>query len=213
MNSKLLSSIYLMLVLPLGNQLYQENKNLQKTMEDLNLETIYFGAGCFWCVEAIFQQVEGVIEVIPGYCGGFTKNPTYSEVCSGKSGHVEVAKITFDVTRVTLDHLLEVFWKTHDPTTLNRQGNDIGTQYRSAIFYENEAQKITALKYKQELIKNKFWENTIVTEILNIDTFYPAENYHHNYYENNKNQGYCKYVIQPKLEKYKKIFSSKENNK
>ncbi len=202
-----------MLVLPFGNHLYQENKNLQKTMEDLNLETIYFGAGCFWCVEAIFQQVEGVIEVIPGYCGGFTKNPTYSEVCSGKSGHVEVAKITFDVTRVTLDHLLEVFWKTHDPTTLNRQGNDIGTQYRSAIFYENEAQKITALKYKQELIKNKFWENTIVTEILNIDTFYPAENYHHNYYENNKNQGYCKYVIQPKLEKYKKIFSSKENNK
>ena len=202
-----------MLVLPLGNHLYQENKNLQKTMEDLNLETIYFGAGCFWCVEAIFQQVEGVIEVIPGYCGGFTKNPTYSEVCSGKSGHVEVAKITFDVTRVTLDHLLEVFWKTHDPTTLNRQGNDIGTQYRSAIFYENEAQKITALKYKQELIKNKFWENTIVTEIKNIDTFYPAENYHHNYYENNKNQGYCKYVIQPKLEKYKKIFSSKENNK
>ena len=202
-----------MLVLPLGNHLYQENKNLQKTMEDLNLETIYFGAGCFWCVEAIFQQVEGVIEVIPGYCGGFTKNPTYSEVCSGKSGHVEVAKITFDVTRVTLDHLLEVFWKTHDPTTLNRQGNDIGTQYRSAIFYENEAQKITALKYKQKLIKNKFWENTIVTEILNIDTFYPAENYHHNYYENNKNQGYCKYVIQPKLEKYKKIFSSKENNK
>ena len=202
-----------MLVLPLGNHLYQENKNLQKTMEDLNLETIYFGAGCFWCVEAIFQQVEGVIEVIPGYCGGFKKNPTYSEVCLGKTGHVEVAKITFDVTRVTLDHLLEVFWKTHDPTTLNRQGNDIGTQYRSAIFYENEAQKITALKYKQELIKNKFWENTIVTEILNIDTFYPAENYHHNYYENNKNQGYCKYVIQPKLEKYKKIFSSKENNK
>ena len=202
-----------MLVLPFGNHLYQENKNLQKTMEDLNLETIYFGAGCFWCVEAVFQQVEGVIEVIPGYCGGFTKNPTYSEVCSGKSGHVEVAKITFDVTRVTLDHLLEVFWKTHDPTTLNRQGNDIGTQYRSAIFYENEAQKITALKYKQELIKNKFWENTIVTEILNIDTFYPAENYHHNYYENNKNQGYCKYVIQPKLEKYKKILSSKENNK
>jgi len=213
MNSKLLSSIYLMLVLPFGNHLYQENKNLQKTMEDLNLETIYFGAGCFWCVEAVFQQVEGVIEVIPGYCGGFTKNPTYSEVCSGKSGHVEVAKITFDVSKVTLDHLLEVFWKTHDPTTLNRQGNDIGTQYRSAIFYENEAQKNTALKYKQELIKNKFWDNTIVTEILNIDTFYPAENYHHNYYENNKNQGYCKYVIQPKLEKYKKIFSSKENNK
>ncbi|MAJ05306.1 MAG: peptide-methionine (S)-S-oxide reductase [Crocinitomicaceae bacterium] len=209
MNSKLLSSIYLMLVLPFGNHLYQENKNLQKTMEDLNLETIYFGAGCFWCVEAVFQQLEGVIEVIPGYCGGFTKNPTYSEVCSGKSGHVEVAKITFDVSKVTLDHLLEVFWKTHDPTTLNRQGNDIGTQYRSAIFYENEAQKNTALKYKQELIKNKFWDNTIVTEILNIDTFYPAENYHHNYYENNKNQGYCKYVIQPKLEKYKKIFSSK----
>ena len=149
MNSKLLSSIYLMLLFPFGNQILQENNNLKTNMDDLNLETIYFGAGCFWCVEAIFQQVDGVVEVIPGYCGGFTKNPTYNEVCSGKTGHVEVAKITFDSSRVSLSHLLEVFWKTHDPTTLNRQGNDIGTQYRSAIFYNNETHKNIALNYKQ----------------------------------------------------------------
>lgn len=212
MNSKLLSSIYLMLVFPLGNQFLQENKNLKTSMNDIKLETIYFGAGCFWCVEAIFQQVDGVVEVVPGYCGGFTKNPTYNEVCSGKTGHVEVAKITFDSSRVSLNHLLEVFWKTHDPTTLNRQGNDIGTQYRSAIFYNNETHKNIALNYKQHLIENNIWENTIVTEISKIDTFYPAENYHHNYYQNNKNQGYCRYIIQPKLEKYKKNFSSKANN-
>ena len=182
-------------------------------MVDQDLETIYFGAGCFWCVEAIFQQVDGVVDVIPGYCGGATKNPTYNEVCSGNTGHVEVAKITFDSKKVQLDHLLDVFWKTHDPTTLNRQGNDIGTQYRSAIFYLTENQKSTANKYKEQLEESKVWENTVVTEILKIDIFYPAENYHHNYYKNNKSQGYCQYVIQPKIEKYKKIFTPKENNK
>ena len=130
MNSKLLSSIYLMLLIPLSNlNIKNDFKLSQKTMIDQDLEIIYFGAGCFWCVEAIFQEVDGVVDVIPGYCGGATKNPTYNDVCSGNTGHVEVAKITFDSKKVQLDHLLDVFWKTHDPTTLNRQGNDIGTQY------------------------------------------------------------------------------------
>ncbi|MDA9809858.1 peptide-methionine (S)-S-oxide reductase MsrA [Flavobacteriales bacterium] len=214
MNSKLLSSIYLMLLIPLSNlNIKNDFKLSQKTMIDQDLKTIYFGAGCFWCVEAIFQEVDGVVDVIPGYCGGATKNPTYNEVCSGNTGHVEVAKITFDSKKVQLDHLLDVFWKTHDPTTLNRQGNDIGTQYRSAIFYLTENQRSTANKFKEQLEESKVWENTVVTEILKIDIFYPAENYHHNYYKNNKSQGYCQYVIQPKIEKYKKIFTVKENNK
>ena len=206
MKSKLLSSIYLLFIVPISNNVAQSDfKSLNNMVSD-NLESIYFGAGCFWCVEAIFQQVKGVSKVTPGYCGGNTKNPTYNEVCSGTTGHVEVAKIVYDKSLVTLNYLLEVFWKTHDPTTLNRQGNDIGTQYRSAIFYNDEEQKILAESYKKELTFKKVFENRIVTEILKIDIFYPAENYHHNYYNNNKNQGYCQYVIQPKIEKYKKIF-------
>ena len=213
MKSKLLSSIYLLFIIPIFNNIVQSDfKSLNNMVTD-NLESIYLGAGCFWCVEAIFQQVNGVIKVTPGYCGGHTKNPTYNEVCSGTSGHVEVAKIVYDKSLVTLDYLLEVFWKTHDPTTLNRQGNDIGTQYRSAIFYNNEDQKILAEDYKKELISKKVFENSIVTEILKINVFYPAENYHHNYYNNNKNQGYCQYVIQPKIEKYKKIFSKNSKTK
>ena len=213
MKSKLLSSIYLLFIIPIFNNIVQSDfKSLNNMVTD-NLESIYLGAGCFWCVEAIFQQVYGVIKVTPGYCGGHTKNPTYNEVCSGTSGHVEVAKIVYDKSLVSLDYLLEVFWKTHDPTTLNRQGNDIGTQYRSAIFYNNEDQKILAEDYKKELISKKVFENSIVTEILKINVFYPAENYHHNYYNNNKNQGYCQYVIQPKIEKYKKIFSKNSKTK
>ena len=206
MKSKLLSSIYLLFIISISNNVAQSDFKPLNNMVNDNLESIYFGAGCFWCVEAIFQQVKGVSKVTPGYCGGNTKNPTYNEVCSGTTGHVEVAKIVYDKSLVTLNYLLEVFWKTHDPTTLNRQGNDIGTQYRSAIFYNDEEQKILAESYKKELTFKKVFENRIVTEILKIDIFYPAENYHHNYYNNNKNQGYCKYVIQPKIEKYKKIF-------
>ncbi|MDA9666467.1 peptide-methionine (S)-S-oxide reductase MsrA [bacterium] len=209
MKSKLLSSIYLLLIIPTNFNISQSDFKSLNNMANDNLESIYLGAGCFWCVEAIFQQVAGVVEVIPGYCGGLTKNPTYNEVCSGKTGHVEVAKIIYNNSLVNLDHILEVFWKTHDPTTLNRQGNDIGTQYRSAIFYNNENQKKISEGYKNELISNKVFENSIVTEILKIDIFYPAENYHHNYYNNNKSQGYCQYVIQPKIEKYKKIFNNK----
>ena len=207
MKSTLFRCLYLLIFLPFYNCLGNNNNDLKSLdMQNEHLDTIYFGAGCFWCVEAIFQQVNGIEEVTPGYCGGTTKNPTYNEVCSGKTGHAEVAKIVFNPSIVDLAHLLEVFWKTHDPTTLNRQGNDIGTQYRSAIFFVNDSHKDEVLKFKDELISEKVWDQPIVTQVEKIDVFYPAENYHHNYYNNNKSQGYCQFVIQPKIEKYKKIF-------
>ena len=207
MKSTLFRCLYLLIFLPFYNCLGNNNNDLKSLdMQNENLDTIYFGAGCFWCVEAIFQQVNGVEEVTPGYCGGVIKNPTYNEVCSGKTGHAEVAKIVFNPSIVDLAHLLEIFWKTHDPTTLNRQGNDIGTQYRSAIFFINDSQKEEVLKFKEELIAEKVWDQPIVTQVEKIDVFYPAEDYHHNYFNNNKSQGYCQFVIQPKIEKYKKIF-------
>lgn len=207
MKSTLFRCLYLLIFLPFYNCLGNNNNDLKSLdMQNEHLDTIYFGAGCFWCVEAIFQQVNGVQEVTPGYCGGTTKNPTYNEVCSGKTGHAEVAKIVFNPSIVDLAHLLEVFWKTHDPTTLNRQGNDIGTQYRSAIFFAKDSHKDEVLKFKDELISEKVWDQPIVTQVEKIDVFYPAEDYHHNYYNNNKSQGYCQFVIQPKIEKYKKIF-------
>ena len=214
MKSTLFRWLYLLIFLPFYNCLGHSNNDLKSLdMQNENLDTIYFGAGCFWCVEAIFQQVNGVEKVIPGYCGGAIKNPTYNEVCSGKTGHAEVAKIVFNSSVVDLSHLLEVFWKTHDPTTLNRQGNDIGTQYRSAIFYVNESQKEKVLKFKQELISQNVWDQPLVTEVEKIDIFYPAENYHHNYFNNNKSQGYCQFVIQPKIEKYNKIFEKENSQK
>ena len=207
MKSTLFRCLYLLVFLPFYNCLGNNNNDLRSLdMQNEHLDTIYFGAGCFWCVEAIFQQVNGVEEVTPGYCGGTIKNPTYNEVCSGKTGHAEVAKIVFNPSIVDLAHLLEVFWKTHDPTTLNRQGNDIGTQYRSAIFFVKDSHKDEVLKFKDELISEKVWDQPIVTQVEKIDVFYPAEDYHHNYFNNNKSQGYCQFVIQPKIEKYKKIF-------
>ena len=207
MKSTLFRCLYLLIFLPFYNCLGNNNNDLKSLdMQNEHLDTIYFGAGCFWCVEAIFQQVNGVEDVTPGYCGGTTKNPTYNEVCSGKTGHAEVAKIVFNPSIVDLAHLLEVFWKTHDPTTLNRQGNDIGTQYRSAIFFVKDSHKDEVLKFKDELISEKVWDQPIVTQVEKIDVFYPAEDYHHNYFNNNKSQGYCQFVIQPKIEKYKKIF-------
>ena len=207
MKSTLFRCLYLLIFLPFYNCLGNNNNDLKSLdMQNEHLDTIYFGAGCFWCVEAIFQQVNGVEDVTPGYCGGTTKNPTYKEVCSGKTGHAEVAKIVFNPSIVDLAHLLEVFWKTHDPTTLNRQGNDIGTQYRSAIFFAKDSHKDEVLKFKDELISEKVWDQPIVTQVEKIDVFYPAEDYHHNYFNNNKSQGYCQFVIQPKIEKYKKIF-------
>jgi len=173
------------------------------------LDTATFGAGCFWCVEAVFQRLEGVISIKSGYSGGFVKNPSYREVCSGTTGHAEVCQIVYDKSKISFDELLEVFWKTHDPTTLNSQGNDFGTQYRSAIFYHNEEQKTKAEAYKKELNAAKVYPNPIVTEIVAFTNYYPAEDYHQNYYNQNGSEGYCRFVIQPKLEKFEKIFKDK----
>lgn len=168
-----------------------------------------FGAGCFWCVEAVFQRLNGVLSVKNGYSGGFVKNPSYKEVCSGSTGHAEVAQITYDKSKITFDELLEVFWKTHDPTTLNSQGNDFGTQYRSAVFYHTEEQREKAEAYKKELNDAKVYPEPIVTEIKPFTEFYPAEDYHQNYYNQNSGESYCRYVIQPKLDKFEKVFKDK----
>jgi peptide-methionine (S)-S-oxide reductase len=174
-----------------------------------NLQIATFGSGCFWCTEAIFERLNGVVKVESGYSGGKVENPTYEEVCTGTTGHAEVTQITYNPAIVSYDELLEVFWKTHDPTTLNRQGNDVGTQYRSVIFYHNEEQKKLAEKYKTELDKSGAWDNPIVTEISPFTNFYSAEKYHQDYYENNPNQGYCAFVIAPKVEKFEKVFKDK----
>lgn len=168
-----------------------------------------FGSGCFWCTEAIFERINGVQKVISGYSGGTTENPTYEEVCTGTTGHAECTQIYYDPNVISYDELLQIFWKTHDPTTLNRQGNDLGTQYRSVIFYHNQEQKQKAEYYKKKLEEEKIWDKPIVTEIAEFKKFYPAEDYHQNYYENNPNQGYCAFVITPKIEKFEKIFKDK----
>ncbi len=170
------------------------------------IDTAVFGAGCFWCVEAVFQSLKGVIKVEPGFAGGALKNPTYNEVVTGNTGHAEVARVTFNRDEISFEILLSVFFKTHDPTTLNYQGADRGTQYRSAIFYNSEEQKNQAEKIISELDKLQAYPNPIVTEVTKLTTFYPAEDYHVNYYLNNQDQQYCKYVIQPKMEKFKKVF-------
>ena len=173
------------------------------------IDTATLGAGCFWCVEAVFTELNGVKTVVSGYTGGHVENPTYKAVCAGTTGHAEVAQITYDPSVVTFDEILEVFWQTHDPTTLNRQGNDVGTQYRSAVYYHNEYQKQVAEGYKAKLDASGAWDNPIVTEVSPIGVFYPAENYHQEYYANNPDQGYCRYVIQPKVEKFRKVFKDK----
>ena len=174
-----------------------------------NLEKATFGAGCFWCVEAVFDQLKGVEKVESGYMGGSTKNPTYKEICTGTTGHAEVAQITYNPDSISFKELLEVFWKTHDPTTLNMQGADRGTQYRSAVFYHTESQKKEAELYKSKLNASGAFEASIVTEISPASEFYVAENYHQDYYENNKEQAYCKFVIEPKMDKFKKAFADK----
>ena len=167
------------------------------------MEIAVFGAGCFWCIEAIFSQVEGIKDISVGYTGGHTKSPTYEEICKGNTGHAEVMRLEYDPSIVNYEDLLKIFWETHDPTTLNRQGNDIGTQYRSAIYYSNTEQKKIAENYKNQLEKDKVFKSKIVTEISKLGTYYEAENYHQDYYSNNKNQPYCRYVIKPKIEKFK----------
>jgi peptide-methionine (S)-S-oxide reductase len=178
-----------------------------------NLEKATLGSGCFWCTEAVFERLNGVNSVVSGYAGGKTDNPTYEEVCSGSTGHAEVTQITYDPSVISYDELLEVFWKTHDPTTLNRQANDVGTQYRSVIFYHNEEQKELAEKYKSELDKSGAWDKPIVTEISPFTKFYFAEGYHQDYYNNNPNQGYCAFVIAPKVKKFEKVFKEKLKSK
>lgn len=165
-----------------------------------------FGNGCFWCTEAVFQQLEGVEKVISGYAGGHVKNPTYKQVCSATTGHAEVLQITYDPGKISYEELLEVFWETHDPTTLNRQGNDVGPQYRSIIFYHNEEQKQLAEKYKKELDASGAFSDPIVTTIEPLPEFYPAEDYHQNYFNQNGHQPYCSFVVRPKVEKFRKVF-------
>jgi peptide-methionine (S)-S-oxide reductase len=172
-------------------------------------DTATFGAGCFWCVEAQFQTLEGVISVTSGFSGGTIKNPSYKEVCMGTTGHAEVCQIVYDPAKISYDELLAAFWQTHDPTQLNRQGNDVGTQYRSVIYYHNEKQKELAEKYKKELNASGAWNGPIVTEISPAGPFYKAEDYHQNYFNENGDQPYCQYVIQPKLDKFKKVFGNK----
>jgi len=175
-----------------------------------SIETATFGTGCFWCTEAIFKELEGVVSVMPGYSGGHTINPTYKEVCSGETGHAECTQIVYDPAKISYDELLEVFFKVHDPTSLNRQGNDVGTQYRSVIFYHGDEQKRLAEKYKTELDRSGAYDKPIVTQIAPMEKFYPAENYHHDYYEYNKDKNpYCAVVVRPKLEKFRKVFSEK----
>jgi peptide-methionine (S)-S-oxide reductase len=177
--------------------------------QNKELETATFGAGCFWCVEAVFENVKGVQKVVSGYSGGFIKNPAYREVCNGTTGHAEVVQVFFDPQIVSYKELLEIFWLTHDPTTLNKQGADVGTQYRSVIFYHSEDQKNLAEKFKQKLDQSGVFSKPIVTEISSFKTFYKAEEYHQDYFKNNADQPYCQVVIVPKLEKFKQVFSEK----
>lgn len=176
----------------------------EKSQSEMEMAT--FGAGCFWCVEAIFERVKGVTHVRSGYSGGTVKNPSYREVCTGRTGHAEVCQISYDPDVISYLELLEIFWQTHNPTTLNRQGNDVGTQYRSVIFYHNEQQEKMAKEMKSRLDAEKIWDDPIVTEIVPFEVFYPAEDYHEDYYSKNPAQPYCNFVITPKVEKFEKAF-------
>lgn len=196
------------------NRIMTENTNLAAfgagMINGSETDTATFGGGCFWCTEAIFQQVDGVLKVSSGYCGGHVINPTYEQVCSKTTGHAEVVQIVFDPKKVSFDELLQIFWQTHDPTTLNRQGNDAGPQYRSSVFYHSAEQKAKAEKYKTELDKSGIFDKPITTTIEAYKNYSEAENYHQNYYNMNKNSNpYCYYVIKPKLEKFEKIFKNK----
>ena len=184
----------------------QEKSNDMSIPAGVHTETAIFGAGCFWCVEAVFQDLKGVYRVESGYTGGHVKNPSYQVVCTGSTGHAEVARITFDPEQISYETLLKVFWTTHDPTTMNRQGADVGTQYRSAIFYTTDAQKGIAEKSKREFAPT-LWDSPIVTEISPAGEFYVAEEYHQNYYNENPNAGYCRVVINPKVRKMREHFA------
>ena len=187
----------------------EEFKEPIKVKVKEGMEVATFAGGCFWCTEAVFLEIKGVEKVVSGYIGGKTINPTYKEICTGETGHAEAIQITFNPNEVAYEDLLEVFFGTHDPTTLNRQGADVGTQYRSEIFYHSEAQKTKAENYIQLLEKEKLYDKKIVTKVSSATIFYPAEDYHQNYYNQNSSQGYCQMVIAPKLEKLRKYYKSK----
>ncbi|MBV7529443.1 peptide-methionine (S)-S-oxide reductase MsrA [Chitinophaga sp. sic0106] len=180
--------------------------NDMEAKNNTSLQTATFGGGCFWCTEAQFQYLDGVVKVESGYSGGNVPDPTYEQVCEGNTGHAEVIQVTYDTTKISYDELLEAFWISHDPTQLNRQGNDVGTQYRSVIFYHNPEQKEKAEYYKNKLQNSGAYEKPVVTEIAPFTKFYVAEDYHQNYYNQNGSQPYCYFVIKPKLEKFKKVF-------
>jgi peptide-methionine (S)-S-oxide reductase len=193
---------------------FAQEKNNKKSTTGLTnkktkMEVATFGNGCFWCTEAVFQDLNGVESAISGYSGGSVENPTYKQVCAGNTGHAEVLQITYNPAVISFEELLEVFWKTHDPTTLNRQGNDVGTQYRSAIFYHNDEQKRLSEEYKKKLNESGAFDRPIVTEIVPFKKFYKAEDYHQNYFNLNGDQPYCSMVIRPKVDKFKKVFKDK----
>ncbi len=210
MKRALIFSIIYILIVACTGKPESENSMLLKEIKFTDTtEMATFGNGCFWCTEAVFQALKGVSKVESGYSGGKEKNPSYREVCNGLTGHAEAIQLTYNPKVISYKELLEVFWATHDPTTLNRQGNDVGTQYRSVIFYHNEEQKQLAETYKRELDESGAYPKSIVTEISPYTEFYVAENYHQDYYKLNGEAPYCQYVIQPKMDKLKKAFSDK----
>lgn len=188
---------------------FRKMNNTNPATQQHKTEVATFAAGCFWCVEAQYQQLKGVEKVESGYIGGHIENPTYKQVCTGETGHAEACNIYYDPAVISYDELLAAFWIAHDPTQLNRQGNDVGTQYRSAIFYHNEEQKQKAEEYKKKLDEEKAFNGPIVTEISQYTKFYKAEDYHQNYYNDNPSQGYCVFVVKPKMDKFRKVFQDK----
>jgi peptide-methionine (S)-S-oxide reductase len=178
-------------------------------MSNSQVEVATLGGGCFWCLEAIYQDVQGVEKVVSGYAGGHVPNPTYEEVCGKKTGHAEVVQVYFDPAAIRYEDILDIFWRIHDPTTPNRQGNDVGPQYRSAIFYHDDTQRAIAERSKAAAAAERIWPDPIVTEIAPLDAFYVAEDYHQNYFKDNPNQPYCQYVIDPKVRKFRKSFQQK----
>ena len=211
-----LFGIFMIMACSNRNTSSPENSNILMNTEDndnnvvaKNKDTATFGSGCFWCTEAVFQQVNGVDTVISGYSGGHVVNPSYKQVCTATTGHAEVLQIVFNPSIVSYSELLKMFWYSHDPTTLNQQGGDAGPQYRSVVFYHNAQQKKEAEFYNKKLEEEKVFNKPIVTEISPLINFYPAEDYHQNYYNENGSQPYCMYVVRPKLEKFKKAFSDK----
>lgn len=198
----------MLLVFALGNSLSMANSHPTETKNELSKATL--GGGCFWCLEAFYQDIEGIKRVVSGYAGGHVENPTYEEVCGKGTGHAEVVQLHFDPTVIRYEELLEYFWLIHDPTTLNRQGNDIGPQYRSIILYHDEAQKEAALKSREALDKSGKFQNPVVTEVEPLEEFYEAEGYHQDYYNRNSYQPYCQFVIKPKLEKVRKLLKERE---